>query len=499
MSGDFEEVLKKLIQEAAAHKTPQCLEVETLWHYIEDKLSLSEKAGVEKHLDSCLYCLNLLVELKSFLHGKTFPGRSTVPLAEFFETLAQSLKDALRPFTEIRLMSLKGALSFAVLLLIVRLFYFPFMTKETSNVALQRKSGLSVVAYNDKNKPVAQAAAFGLSSSHVAVPGDILGYGKNIAIQFPDGKKIPVESVALDNGENVALLKAKTNSIPAAKFVSMDSIPLNTEVNVDDGAPDRLLAVSRVRKPIEIRQRNRENIRGSKNKKRTISLFLQITYTTARMPKGVVKTTDGKIIGFATYVQKDEGIGMVIPASYAINFLKNAKFVSLDKVVVDNKQKEAQNEYFKGILARDTENLNEAESHFKKAVELNPDHEQAHMSLAEIYEQKGGKDIKFHALEIQEYKAVSRNNPKNEDVHYALAECYLYYKNNPELALKEYKEDLRLDNDDAGTHWELGIYYLLYNNKKGAQEEYENLLRIDKVTAGKFKKLMDGHNFKPEV
>lgn len=282
MSKDFEEVLKKFIQEAEAYKTPQCLEVETLWHYIEDKLSLSEKAGAEKHLDSCLYCLNLLVELKSFLHGKTFPGGSAAPLANFFETLSQSFKDALRPFTGIRLVSLKGALSFAVLLLIVRLFYSPFMTKETSNVALRSKSGLSVVAYNDKNEPVAQAAAFGLSSSHVAAPGDILGYGKNIAIQFPDGKKIPVESVAYNNGENLAFLKAKTNSIPTAKFVSVDSIPFNTDVNVDDGAPDRLLAVSRVKKPIEIGQKNRGNIHGSKNKKRTISLFLQISYTTSR-------------------------------------------------------------------------------------------------------------------------------------------------------------------------------------------------------------------------
>ena len=57
-------------------KTPSCLETETIGLYIEDKLPEGEKMRVEKHIASCLYCLEELVELRELIYFQ----KHTVPL-----------------------------------------------------------------------------------------------------------------------------------------------------------------------------------------------------------------------------------------------------------------------------------------------------------------------------------------------------------------------------------------------------------------------------------
>jgi len=49
-------------------KTPSCLNTDTIGFYIENKLPKGEKVRVEKHISSCLYCLNQLTELKELIY-----------------------------------------------------------------------------------------------------------------------------------------------------------------------------------------------------------------------------------------------------------------------------------------------------------------------------------------------------------------------------------------------------------------------------------------------
>jgi S1-C subfamily serine protease len=62
-----EKIDAELLEELGSHKTPHCLSVSAVGRYIEHTLPSEERDGVEKHLKSCLYCLNQLVELRELL------------------------------------------------------------------------------------------------------------------------------------------------------------------------------------------------------------------------------------------------------------------------------------------------------------------------------------------------------------------------------------------------------------------------------------------------
>ena len=49
-------------------KTPACLDVKTLGLFAENKLQDKETTETESHIQSCLYCLDRLTEMKELLH-----------------------------------------------------------------------------------------------------------------------------------------------------------------------------------------------------------------------------------------------------------------------------------------------------------------------------------------------------------------------------------------------------------------------------------------------
>ena len=76
MANPFESILQKALKNMESQKTPACLGLEILGLYIEGKLPMGEKIRAEKHLSSCLYCLNQLTELKELIYFK----RQNTPL-----------------------------------------------------------------------------------------------------------------------------------------------------------------------------------------------------------------------------------------------------------------------------------------------------------------------------------------------------------------------------------------------------------------------------------
>jgi hypothetical protein len=68
MAVSFELKLKKYLKSMEVMKTPSCVETDTIGFYIENKLPKEEKMRVEKHISSCLYCLNQLTELKELVY-----------------------------------------------------------------------------------------------------------------------------------------------------------------------------------------------------------------------------------------------------------------------------------------------------------------------------------------------------------------------------------------------------------------------------------------------
>ena len=81
MEASPEKVGAELLRDLDKHNTPDCLSLAALGQYIEHTLPSEEAGKVEKHLTSCLYCLNQLVELRELL----FLEKKAEPLSPQFE------------------------------------------------------------------------------------------------------------------------------------------------------------------------------------------------------------------------------------------------------------------------------------------------------------------------------------------------------------------------------------------------------------------------------
>ena len=86
MALSYESKLKKYLRNIEIMKTPSCLDTDTIGFYIENKLPPGEKMRVEKHISSCLYCLNQLTELKELVYFQ----KQSAPVPSY---LLQRIKD----------------------------------------------------------------------------------------------------------------------------------------------------------------------------------------------------------------------------------------------------------------------------------------------------------------------------------------------------------------------------------------------------------------------
>lgn len=108
MAVSFESKLKKYFKNIEIMKTPSCLDTDTIGFYIENKLPKGEKMRVEKHISSCLYCLNQLTELKELIffqkHRAPLPSRLLQNIKGLFpkgeKPQKDFLKDIFHPFIQ---------------------------------------------------------------------------------------------------------------------------------------------------------------------------------------------------------------------------------------------------------------------------------------------------------------------------------------------------------------------------------------------------------------
>ncbi|MCL5277897.1 MAG: zf-HC2 domain-containing protein, partial [Deltaproteobacteria bacterium] len=64
---DFEKQLKQAFFKEAELGTPECIPLNTLGMYIENKLSGEEASKIQQHIGSCAHCMKRLVELRDTL------------------------------------------------------------------------------------------------------------------------------------------------------------------------------------------------------------------------------------------------------------------------------------------------------------------------------------------------------------------------------------------------------------------------------------------------
>lgn len=99
--------------------------------------------------------------------------------------------------------------------------------------------------------------------------------------------------------------------------------------------------------------------------------------------------------------------------------------------------------------------LERATSEYQAALQLNPDHLQAHVSLANIYfEQRQWKEA------MHEYQAAIRINPQYFNARFNLGAAYAR-QGKVQDSIREYQAAARIDPNNAEAHYCLGVMYKL--------------------------------------
>ena len=140
-----------------------------------------------------------------------------------------------------------------------------------------------------------------------------------------------------------------------------------------------------------------------------------------------------------------------------------------------------------GIVLYNKKKYDEAITEFKKALELNPNHYDAHYHLGISYYAKGSIDAS-----IVELKKAIEINPKEPRAHYNIAFAYVA-KEEVNNAIPEYQKAIELyrekkDKKEADGYLYLGVAYSLIEKQDDALAACKKSLEINPT-------LEDGHYF----
>lgn len=147
---------------------------------------------------------------------------------------------------------------------------------------------------------------------------------------------------------------------------------------------------------------------------------------------------------------------------------------AIEKIQEIVSQKETATAYFyQGTALHQQAKLPEAETAFRKALELDPSYAEARVNLGLILSQQG----KFDEA-VNEFKQAIRNEPKLAEAHFNLG-VTLQAQGQLEPAIAAYREAIRIDPNNAEANYNLGIAL----NKQGKTSEaisaYKEAIRIN--------------------
>lgn len=126
------------------------------------------------------------------------------------------------------------------------------------------------------------------------------------------------------------------------------------------------------------------------------------------------------------------------------------------------------------------------------ALKLNPDDGEANVYLGFTYLSLNKDETanKFFAKAVNGLREFTKNNPDYSDGFYLLGNAY-YYVGLPNKAIEAYNKCLELSPRFAKARYNLGLTYFVSKNMPAANEQYEELLKLNKDLAAKLKQTLD--------
>ncbi len=157
---------------------------------------------------------------------------------------------------------------------------------------------------------------------------------------------------------------------------------------------------------------------------------------------------------------------------------------AIEKIQEIVAQKESATAYFyQGIALHEQAKLPEAETAFRKALELDPSYAEARVNLGLILNQQG----KFDAA-VNEFKQAILNDPKLAAAHFNLG-VTLQAQGKLEPAIAAYRAAISIDPNNAEANYNLGIALNKQGKASEAMAAYKEAIRINPDYANAYVKL----------
>jgi S1-C subfamily serine protease len=361
----------------------------------------------------------------------------------------------------------KGNLQKALLILFFLLFIVPLSYAKVPDIVLNQKNAVVTIYINDKEgKQIATGTGFiidknGIIATNYHVIEKWLETLENtLFIKMENGAYFPIEELLASDEENdIAIFKVEGKELPTVKLASyykpkqgedvvVIGSPFGLETTVSDGI------ISNIRE------------KGG---------LLQITAPISPGSSGSpILNSKGEIIGIATFlIQGGQNLNFAIPVKHLANLLKESK--KPKKKVMPAPVPEAPTP--SPSPAQAPESLNELEK-AKGEVRKNPDSSAAHFNLGLAYSKLG-----MYSEAVEAYKQAIRIKPFARH-YFWLALAYDKLGMHRE-ATDAYKQAIRIKPDFVETHYNLGISYLILNDRGSAVDEYKILKTLDSERANK--------------
>lgn len=483
MDRSSEEKIREALAQIDSLRTPDCLDAATLGRFAEKSLREVERAKAEAHLHTCLYCLKQLNDMTELLHYQMRRTPLSPRLAARLRNLQPDRENhqdkgaATATFLE----SLKEFFSFspcqwrfsavtlasAWVVFLVSLFVMRQVGDRVGVPVLNANAFVKVRALNESGNILREEQGVvvgpnGLIASNL-LP---LAGASKLQITLKDGRTYQTAHIWKDEDKNLAVMKVDTGDLPAIPTADI------REVSVGQ----RIFAVADSAKPRKGYQEAMvSDFKEMPGRRKDGGIqYLQIASQTATTARGALVDDRGRLLGFL--ITEEKHINFAAPAADVVRMAKEGKAIPLSDLKNVSFSADALNAYMKGILARDALRWDEAEKHFRKAVQLNPRLTGVRLELGDIYYRKHQFD-----KEAKEYEEVLKIEPENAEALYALAWNLESFGRYREAAVM-YEKALALEPEDTDTLYQLGLSYLALKEQEKAMAIYA---RLNKLEPGK--------------
>ncbi|MGD0228870.1 MAG: tetratricopeptide repeat protein [Syntrophorhabdales bacterium] len=486
----FETGIRNALKEIDSLKTPECLDTASIGSFAENTMPEEERRRAEDHLRTCLYCIKQLNDMMELLHYRNRPASLSPELTERLRNLCpttekKSRKDgADRSFID-RMKAavaslvrewryLAVSLATACVVLPISLFLLAHKDPVLTGPPVPGNSFVRVRAL-DGNGTVLNETQGVIVNPKGFVASNLyqLKGARTVRILLRDGRTYQTQHVWKDEDKNLAVMKIENESLPSIPMADISQITVGQSVFVvtDEAGAGRGLRESLV-----------SDFKRLPARRRGDSLqYITLATLTSNASQGAVVDGQGKLVGLL--VTGEKTINLAVPIGDAVRLVREKKAVPLSELDGVKFSAEALNLYLKGILVRDARRWQEAQDLFKKALELNPNLEGAHLELGYVYYKRH-----LYNLEAQEYEKALALNPENTVALFGLA-SNLESRGQYRQAIEKYERVLALDREDADAAYELGLAYLAQGKKDKARAIYTRLKNLDQGAAEMLRRL----------